>query len=71
MLSWSLKVGKKLRLRLSWIIIEAKLHQKKREKSKVKKEIISVDISLKTSSNVIFYNCITHQINVATKNKHV
>ena len=41
--------------------MEAELQQKHRDKSKVKKEITSVDI--------IFYNYIIHQINIATKSK--
>ena len=50
--------NKKLKLRLSRIIMEAELQQKHREKSKVKEEIRSLDISLRTSLDVIFYNCI-------------
>ena len=49
--------------------MQAEVQQKHREKSKVKKEIRSIDISLRTSFNVIFYNCIIHQINIATKSK--
>ena len=61
--------NKKLNLRLSRIIMEAELQQKHREKRKVKKEIRSLDISFRTSLDVIFYNCIVHQINIATKSK--
>ena len=35
----------------------------------MKKGIRSVDITLRTSFNVIFYNWIIHQINIATKSK--
>ena len=48
-----------LGLRLSRILTKSEL-QKHGEKSKVKKEIRSVDISLRTSLNVIFYNSIFH-----------
>ena len=61
--------NKRLKLRLLRIIMEAEVQQKHREKSKVKKETRSIDISLRTSFNVIFYNCIIHQINIATKSK--
>ena len=50
--------NKKLKLRLSRIRMEAGLQQKHQEKCKVTKEIKSLDTSLRTSLNVIFYNCI-------------
>ena len=49
--------------------MEAELQQKHQEKSNAKKQIRSVDISFRISLNVIIYNCIIYQINIAAKSK--
>ena len=38
-------------------------------KKKIKKELRSVSITLKSSLSVIFYYCSIHQINIASKSK--
>ena len=43
--------------------MKAEFQQKHHQKSKMKKEIRSVDFSLRTSLNVILYKCVIHQIN--------
>ena len=50
-------------------VFYAVTERKKSEVKKVKKEIRSLDFSLRTSLNVIFYIYIVHQINIATKIK--
>lgn len=59
----------KLKLKLPQIIMEAEFKQKDQKKSKMKEEILSIDISLRTLLHVTFYNCIIYQIKIAMKSK--
>ena len=49
--------------------METELQSKHNEKKKIKNELRSVNITLKSSLSVIFYNCLIHQINIASKSK--
>ena len=45
------------------------LQNKHFEKQKLKKDFREINISLKSSLNIILYNAVTHQINIAIKSK--
>lgn len=45
------------------------LHLSRNIKNKIKKELRRVNITLKSALSIIFYNCLIHQINIASKSK--
>ena len=45
------------------------LFDSKHNQKKIKKELRYVNITLKSSLRIIFYNCLIHQINIASKSK--
>ena len=49
--------------------METELQSKHNQKKKTKNELRSVNITLKSQLSVIFYNCLIHQINIASKSK--
>ena len=59
----------KLKSKIAHLIMETELQSKHNQKKKIKNELRSVNITLKSSLNVIFYNCLIHQINIASKSK--
>ena len=49
--------------------METELQSKHIQKKKIKNELRSVNITLKSQLSVIFYNCLIHQINITSKTK--
>ena len=66
----ALKNGKhKLKSKIARLIMETELQSKHIQKKKIKNELRSVNITLKSQLSVIFYNCLIHQINITSKTK--
>ena len=59
----------KLKSKIARLIMETELQSKHNQKRKIENEFRSVSITLKSSLSVIFYNCLIHQINIASKSK--
>ena len=49
--------------------MKTELQSKHNQKKKIKKELRRVNITIKSSLSVIFYNCSIHQVNIASKSK--
>ena len=49
--------------------MESELQSKHREKKKLKKELTILNNQLKTSLNIILYNILIHQVNIAIKSR--
>ena len=63
----SIKAGSyKLKKRIARIVMESEMQAKHREKKTLQKDIRPLNI-LKTSLNLIIYNTLIHQINIAIK----
>ena len=66
----AIKNGKhKPKSKLARLVMEMALQSKLNQTKKIKKELRGVNIMLKSSPSVIFYNCLIHQINIASKSK--
>ena len=66
----AIKNGKhKPKSKLARLVMEMALQSKHNQTKKIKKELRGVNIMLKSSLSVIFYNCLIHQINIASKSK--
>ena len=61
--------NKKLTRRIARIVMESQLQSKYREKKKLKKELTILNNQLKTSLNIILYNILIHQVNIAIKSR--
>ena len=66
----AIKTGNtKLKKKIDRLILEKELENKHFEKQKLKKDFREINISLKSSLNIILYNAVFHQINIAIKSK--
>ena len=66
----AIKNGKhKPKSKLARLVMEMALQSKHNQTKKIKKELRGVNIMLKSWLSVIFYNCLIHQINIASKSK--
>ena len=64
------KIGKhKLKSKIARLIMETELQSEHDQKKKIKIELRRVNITLKSSLSVIFYNCLIRQISIASKSK--
>ena len=61
--------NKKLTRRIARIVMESQLQPKHREKKKLKKKLTTLNNQLKTSLNIILYNTLIDQINIAIKSR--
>ena len=61
--------NKKLTRRIARMVIESQLQSKHREKKKLEKELTIFNNQLKTSLNIILYNVLIHQVNIAIKSR--
>ena len=59
----------KLKKKIAGLILETGLQNKHFEKRKLKKDFREINISLKSSVNIILYNVVIYQINIAIKSK--
>ena len=61
--------NKNLTRRIARTVMESELQSKHREKKKLKKELTILNNQLKTSLNIILYNILIHQVNIAIKSR--
>ena len=59
--------NKKLTRRIAPIVIESQIQSKHHEKKKLKKELRILNNQLKTSLNIMLYNTLMDQVNIAIK----
>ena len=58
-----------LKFEISKLIMQTKLDNKHHEKRKLRKEIRSVGIKLKSTLGLICFNALLHQLNIAIKSR--
>ena len=59
----------KLKRKIARLVMETELQNKHRQKRKLRKDILSINVLLSTSLSVIVYNALLHQINIAVKSQ--
>ena len=68
--NWSIKSGgRKLKLRIARLVMESEIQSKHLEKKKLKKELQSICIQLKSVLGLFLYNALLHKVSFAVKTR--